>query len=283
LTASPNPIQVCDGSGLGATTLTWTTTGVAAAQLRIGSPTGVQLGQSSPSGFFTTGKWVYHNTPFFLVNAANGVTLATQTVAVNSTNCPSGGTLTLNPNPIPVCDGTGVGITTLSWNAPGVTNTRIHLSAPNGVLFTSGGATGSVATGKWVGEGLTFYLVNAANNNVLASATASLITTGCSNGVLTANPNPIQVCNGSGLGATTLSWNAPTTVTATQLRVGSPTGALFASGGATGSAMTGVWVSNGTQFFLQNISGGLPGVTLGSATVTLTNVGCRSSGLAALK
>ena len=27
LTANPNPIQVCDGSGLGQTTLSWTTTG----------------------------------------------------------------------------------------------------------------------------------------------------------------------------------------------------------------------------------------------------------------
>jgi hypothetical protein len=281
LTANPNPIPVCDGTGLGVTTLTWNAPNVTTAQVRVGSPTGTLFAQGGAMGSATTGKWVSNGLQFFLINAANGATLATYTATVNSTNCPSGGTLTLNPNPIPVCDGSGLGTATVNWNAPGITATRVTVGSPTGVLFTSGGATGSATTGKWVREGLTFYLINAANNAVLAIATASLATSGCSNGVLTANPNPIMVCNGSGLGVTTLSWNAPSSVSATQVRVGSPTGTLFSGGGATGSATTGLWVINGLQFFLQDVSGGLPGVTLGSVTVTHTTVGCRSSGLAA--
>lgn len=95
---------------------------------------------------------------------------------------------------------------------------------------------------------------------------------------VTANPNPIQVCNGSGQGATTLTWNVTGAgVTAVQLRAGSPNGTLLASGGTTGSVTTGNWVATGTVFYLQNVTGGLPltaEYTLATATVTTTTQGC---------
>jgi hypothetical protein len=43
-----------------------------------------------------------------------------------------------------------------------------------------------------------------------------------------------------------------------QVRIGSPSGSLFASGGSSGSATTGKWAPNGMVFYLQNVTGGLP-------------------------
>lgn len=72
---------------------------------------------------------------------------------------------------------------------------------------------------------------------------------------LTANPNPISL-NDAQYGATTISWTTPSSVQYVEVRVGSPSGALFAIGGPTGSAATGSWVSDGEMFFLQNVTKG---------------------------
>jgi hypothetical protein len=62
------------------------------------------------------------------------------------------------------------------------------------------------------------------------------------------------VLAGTTVGKTTVHWNVPS-VTAIEVRVGGPGGALFAAGTNSGSAETGVWVSDGTVFFLQDASG----------------------------
>src|SRR5258706_9651379 len=93
-------------------------------------------------------------------------------------------------------------------------------------------------------------------------------------GSLTANPNPIQVCDGSGQGASTLSWSA-TGVTAVQVRRGAPNGTLVASGGTSGSIYTS-GITNGTVFYLKKVTNGLPltsANTLATATVNTTAQG----------
>jgi len=95
------------------------------------------------------------------------------------------GTLTANPNPIQVCDGTGQGVTTLSWTTSNVTSVQVRAGAPNGTLVGSGGPSGNVTTGKWVTNGTVFYLQNVSNGlpltsaNTLATRTVGVITTGC--------------------------------------------------------------------------------------------------------
>ena len=96
-------------------------------------------------------------------------------------------------------------------------------------------------------------------------------------GSITANSNPIRVCDGTGLGITTLSWTS-TGTTRVELRVGSPNGGLLSYSGPTSSAPTGKWVGNGTVFYLQDVSGGLPNTpdnTLATLTVNLTTEGCK--------
>jgi len=74
---------------------------------------------------------------------------------------------------------------------------------------------------------------------------------------MTASPNPIPVTAAAVLSMTTISWMAPG-AEAVEVRIGSPNGALFVSGGSRGSAQTGLWVPDGMTFFLQDISGGKP-------------------------
>ncbi|HYO98978.1 MAG TPA: glycosyltransferase [Pyrinomonadaceae bacterium] len=92
-------------------------------------------------------------------------------------------------------------------------------------------------------------------------------------GSIEVSPNPINVFDGSGLGETVLSWSTEN-VTQVEIRVGAPDGDLFAVGGASGSQLTTKWVQDGTVFFLQNASDGLPLTpdnTLASVLVRVKN------------
>jgi len=94
--ADPNPIQVCDGSGLGVTTLIYDSKGPTAVQVQVGSPNGVGglLAHSAPKGSVKTGKWVTNGMIFYLQDASQGRTstpentLATVTVNVTNVGCP---------------------------------------------------------------------------------------------------------------------------------------------------------------------------------------------------
>jgi hypothetical protein len=90
LKANPNPIQVCDGSGSGQTSIVWDTKGVQRIQLRVGTPEGeVMVDSSQPQGKADTGKWVVNDAKFYLQDLSSGrpSTLATLTVNVTSAGC----------------------------------------------------------------------------------------------------------------------------------------------------------------------------------------------------
>jgi hypothetical protein len=71
---------------------------------------------------------------------------------------------------------------------------------------------------------------------------------------------------------TTLTWTSAPVVSATEVRVGSPTGPLF-SAARNFTKATGKWVFDGTTFYLQDVSGGLNN-TLATVTVPVTSAGC---------
>ena len=73
---------------------------------------------------------------------------------------------------------------------------------------------------------------------------------------LTANPQVIQ-SDGSGLGVTEVSWQAPDGM-AIEVHVDSPDGPMVAAATTSGRAKTDKWVRDGTEFFLQNVTGGKP-------------------------
>ena len=74
---------------------------------------------------------------------------------------------------------------------------------------------------------------------------------------LTASPNPIPVTGNASVGMTTISWMAPS-AEVVEVRVNSADGPLLVRSGSRGSAQTGLWVADGTTFYLQDVSGGKP-------------------------
>ena len=90
-----------------------------------------------------------------------------------------------DPNPIRVCDGSGLGITALSWQALGAAATEVHVNAPDGPLLARAGAEGKATTHKWVTEGMVFYLQDVSGGakptaaNTIGTVTVNLISDGC--------------------------------------------------------------------------------------------------------
>lgn len=110
----------------------------------------------------------------FFPNGMNGI-INTSAAAATSDSP----TLTASPNPIPV-QGSADGQTTISWNAPNAKIIQVRIGAPNGPLFTDNFNSGSMTTGAWVTNGLTFYLQDASLGqpntaaNTLATLTVNL-------------------------------------------------------------------------------------------------------------
>ena len=91
-------------------------------------------------------------------------------------------------------------------------------------------------------------------------------------GLISAEPNPFRP-DSQGLGQTTLSWLAHGT-SKVEVHVDGPDGLLFARHGpGRYSQPTGQWVRDGTTFYLQNVSKGLPLTAENTiATVTLRSL-----------
>jgi len=68
-----------------------------------------------------------------------------------------------------------------------------------------------------------------------------------------ADPNPVGAI-ADRRGRTTLEWHAPG-ASAVEVRIGAPDGPLFSASGPAGNAATGLWVQDGTTFFLQDVTG----------------------------
>jgi hypothetical protein len=83
-----------------------------------------------------------------------------------------------NPDPAPVCDGSGFSMTDLQWGDAG-SNTQIRVNSPTGPLMAAGGASGSAMTGKWVKDGTDFYLVQAGSGEVIQELKVNNTVFGC--------------------------------------------------------------------------------------------------------
>ena len=96
-------------------------------------------------------------------------------------------------------------------------------------------------------------------------------------GFLSANPNPATTTDLYGLTQVVLTWGAPG-ASQVEIHVGAPDGILMLQAGSSGSATTGLWVSNGTTFYLQDVSAGKPLVaanTLAQLTVIVNSATSR--------
>ncbi len=153
LVANPLP------AGQDETTLTWNAPNSTAVEVHVGSPTGTLFADGGPTGSAVTGPWVSLGMSFFLVDATTHQSLASATVQQ------PGAVLTASPNPLP----DGVNQTTLTWTAPNSVAVQIRVGSATGTLFADGGQSGSVATGPWASPGMSFYLIDAATQEQIAS------------------------------------------------------------------------------------------------------------------
>jgi hypothetical protein len=105
------------------------------------------------------------------------------TAISNCEVCHTGGIPTENfplvatPNPVLVCDGSSVGTAEISWGD--VDEFEIHMNTADGPLFVSGGGAGSAPTGKWVGDGTVFVLVDKATGETIQTLPVSATVLGC--------------------------------------------------------------------------------------------------------
>jgi hypothetical protein len=87
---------------------------------------------------------------------------------------------------------------------------------------------------------------------------------------ISANPNPIVTSGGSKFGETAITWSSTTQHAV--WRIGAPDGKLFGGGAASGTIRTGLWVTNGMTFYLQDGDAPDPtsaAATLGSIAITV--------------
>lgn len=109
----------------------------------------------------------------------------TQNIQLLSSEKAKTATITSSPNPIPVCDGSGLGVTTLSYTVPEGVEVEVHVGSPDGPLFAREGASGTSTTGKWVTGGMVFFLQDVSGGkpltgeHTLARVTININTTGC--------------------------------------------------------------------------------------------------------
>ena len=156
-------------------------------------------------------------------------------------------TFTASPNPVSITDGSGLAQTTFTFNDAAAIELQIRVGSPTGPLLSDTANSGQVVTGKWVTNGMTFYLQDVSNGKALTSGTtAATLTITFPSNSFDANPGSFA----SGLyGRTTLSWSAPDSA-AVEIHVGSPGGVLFAAGPSNGTASTGDWATAGLPFYL---------------------------------
>jgi hypothetical protein len=196
---------------------------------------------------------------------------------------PGYGSITANPNPIRINDGSGEGATTLFWSSDQTNKVEVRLGAPGGELIArSGAGSFSKLTNKSIADGTKIYLQDVSDNQPLTYTytldSVTLHLTTAPRGSITANPDPF-LADSQGVGQTTLAWTSYGT-SAVQVHVNAPDGNKFAgSDPGSFSYATGHWVRDGMTFYLQNISNGLPLTAANTlATVTMRAVSLTPSG-----
>ncbi|MDA8018195.1 MAG: sulfatase [Thermoanaerobaculia bacterium] len=83
------------------------------------------------------------------------------------------------PNPVPICDGSGLGVTTLRWRRSEIGQVEVRVESATGKLFVHGGSEGRAVTGKWVRDGMRFVLVDRDSGRTLASTVVRSTGVGC--------------------------------------------------------------------------------------------------------
>ncbi len=273
--ASPNPINVTDGSGLGQTTLYFDAPDKSAVEVRVGSPSGPLLSLTGGVGQAQTAKWVTDGMVFYLQDATQGDSTSSTNTLATVTASFSTATFIAFPVVLPT---NNYNSTTLSWSAPNSQSVEIWAGSSAGpqTLFARSAPFGILTTPPWATPGLSFFLLDSTSKQILSSFTLQgafnyMPAPGYEYGIY-ATPDPIFVpANGPALGQTTLEWFVPLSIGLVQVRVGASDGPLFAESYGSSSAPTTLWVTDGMTFYLVQPDGyGNPNTVFATTTVHVT-------------
>ena len=174
LYSSGSSISVTDTPAETRQTISWVVPGSPRVEVHVGSPSGTLFAAGTGSGSSVTGSWVSDGMQFYLQDVTNGKALTpANTTAVATAHISQRDSLVATPQRINPRDGTGLGVTTLSWSSLS-SYVAVHVGSPNGPLFATGGSTGAATTGKWVVDGMVFYLVDINTSQTLQTVTAQV-------------------------------------------------------------------------------------------------------------
>jgi hypothetical protein len=76
LKVTPSPVPVCEKTGLGKATVTWTAKGTKEVQIHIDALDGPLFAAAKTGGSSKTGDWIKKGTVFYLQHTAGGAALA---------------------------------------------------------------------------------------------------------------------------------------------------------------------------------------------------------------
>ncbi len=263
--ATPSPIIAPNGVGI------TTVSGVSSCDfdVRVGSP---RTGKYNMSA--STGTWVTDGMTFFMQprgDVTSQATLATLKVPVLATQ-PACDVTEFSANPSLIITPSGYGDTVITAAAGCAFDVRV--GAPDGQLVDAS-FTGysSKDTGPAVTHGTTYYLQmrgDTSSKGTLSTVRVSVLSNAplCNVMQFSANPNPITMTGG--LGQTAINVAAACSF---DVRIGSPSGPLFATGTGSLSAQTGEWVTDGMIFYLQ-----FGGNTTAQGTLSILTVAATAAG-----
>jgi hypothetical protein len=266
---------------LGTATISWNSPLTSSVEVHLNAPNGPLFTAGGSSGSAVASGWVTNGTVFYLQDVSNGFpvnsdhTIAAVTAQVLQQ--PENGYLLLSQNPIQIPAGQTFGSVTLNWSSNNATAVEVHVNAPDGPLVTGGGPQGTGTASGWVTAGTVFYLQDRTNGAPLTPqftiSTQTVASIGTApNTSFQATENPVLVLPGTQFAATNLYWSAPNWVLAVEVHVNAPDGPLVAQGTNIGSVTTGSWVTDGTVFYLQDVTKSKPltwANNLGTVTVHL--------------
>jgi len=87
--------------------------------------------------------------------------------------------LVAGPSPAPTCDASGLSMTETTWGDEG--GIQVHIDSADGPLFAASSGAGSATTGKWVTDGMAFFLVDTESGDVIQDLPVDNTVFGCAN------------------------------------------------------------------------------------------------------
>lgn len=165
ISAFPNPVP--SGSGVGTTTIIWTTGNGSFGQVWVSINGATEVLFTQGSSGASPAPWILSGVSYvFTIYQGTGHSVALGQITVTRTEASGTTDISADPNPVPA--GSGVGTTTITWSAPEGSYNQVWVTVggPN-VLFAEGAPSSAEAPWIVAGNTYTFKLYQGVGHSVL--------------------------------------------------------------------------------------------------------------------